>query len=46
LTPTVPAGHRHYEGITAFSQTDLTPDLEKITVPTWVMHGDDEQIVP
>jgi non-heme chloroperoxidase len=30
----------------AFSQTDFTPDLKKISVPTLVMHGDDDQIVP
>ncbi len=36
----------HYDGIVAFSQTDFTPDLKKITVPTLVMHGDDDQIVP
>jgi non-heme chloroperoxidase len=36
----------HYDGIVAFSQTDFTPDLLKITVPTLVMHGDDDQIVP
>jgi non-heme chloroperoxidase len=36
----------HYDGIVAFSQTDFVPDLEKITVPTLVMHGDDDQIVP
>lgn len=36
----------HYEGIVAFSQTDFTPDLKKFTVPTLVMHGDDDQIVP
>jgi non-heme chloroperoxidase len=30
----------------SFSQTDFTPDLRKITVPTFVMHGDDDQIVP
>ena len=36
----------HYDGIVAFSQTDFTPDLQKITVPTLVMHGDDDQIVP
>jgi non-heme chloroperoxidase len=35
-----------YDGIVAFSQTDFTPDLKKITVPTLVMHGDDDQIVP
>ncbi|WP_254510867.1 alpha/beta fold hydrolase [Anatilimnocola floriformis] len=36
----------HYEGIVAFSQTDFTADLQKITVPVLVMHGDDDQIVP
>jgi len=36
----------HYDGIVAFSQTDFTEDLQKISVPTLVMHGDDDQIVP
>jgi non-heme chloroperoxidase len=36
----------HYDGIVAFSQTDFTADLKKISVPTLVMHGDDDQIVP
>ena len=36
----------HYDGIVAFSQTDLTEDLKKITIPVLVMHGDDDQIVP
>ena len=36
----------HYDGIVAFSQTDFTEDLKKITVPTLVMHGEDDQIVP
>jgi non-heme chloroperoxidase len=36
----------HYDGVVAFSQTDFTPDLKKMTVPTLVMHGDDDQIVP
>jgi non-heme chloroperoxidase len=36
----------HYDGIIAFSQTDFTEDLKKITVPVLVMHGDDDQIVP
>jgi non-heme chloroperoxidase len=36
----------HYDGIVAFSQTDFTPDLKRFTVPTLVMHGDDDQIVP
>jgi non-heme chloroperoxidase len=36
----------HYESIVAFSQTDFTEDLKKISVPVLVMHGDDDQIVP
>jgi non-heme chloroperoxidase len=36
----------HTDGIVAFSQTDFTEDLKKFTVPTLVMHGDDDQIVP
>ncbi|RSO58025.1 alpha/beta hydrolase [Acinetobacter lactucae] len=36
----------HYDGIVAFSQTDFTEDLKKITVPVLVLHGDDDQIVP
>jgi non-heme chloroperoxidase len=36
----------HYDGIVAFSQTDFTEDLTKISVPVLVMHGDDDQIVP
>jgi len=36
----------HYEGIKAFSETDFTEDLKKVEVPTLVMHGDDDQIVP
>ena len=36
----------HHEGIKAFSETDFTPDLKSINVPTLVMHGDDDQIVP
>ncbi len=35
-----------YDGIKAFSETDFTEDLKVITVPTLVMHGDDDQIVP
>src|ERR1700678_800472 len=35
-----------YEGIKAFSETDQTDDLQAITVPTLVMQGDDDQIVP
>jgi non-heme chloroperoxidase len=36
----------HYDCIKAFSETDFTEDLKKIEVPTLVMHGDDDQIVP
>src|SRR5467141_1884186 len=36
----------HYDGIVAFSETDFTEDLMKVTVPVLVMHGDDDQIVP
>lgn len=36
----------HYDGIKAFSETDQTEDLKAITVPTLVMHGEDDQIVP
>ena len=35
-----------YECIKAFSETDLTEDLKKFDVPTFIMHGDDDQIVP
>jgi non-heme chloroperoxidase len=35
-----------YESIKAFSETDFTDDLKKIDVPTLVMHGEDDQIVP
>ena len=35
----------HYDGIKAFSETDQTADLEAITVPMLVLHGDDDQIV-
>ena len=36
----------HYEGIRAFSETDQTEDLKAITVPTLVLQGDDDQVVP
>jgi len=36
----------HYQGIKAFSETDQTEDLKAITVPTLVMQGDDDQVVP
>ncbi len=35
-----------YDCIKAFSETDFTEDLKKIDVPTLVIHGDDDQIVP
>jgi non-heme chloroperoxidase len=41
------AGHKAvFDCIKAFSETDFTEDLKKIDVPTLVMHGDDDQIVP
>jgi non-heme chloroperoxidase len=36
----------HYDGIKAFSETDFTEDLQTVQVPTLVIHGDDDQIVP
>jgi non-heme chloroperoxidase len=36
----------HYDGIVAFSQTDFTEDLKRITIPVLVMHSEDDQIVP
>ena len=35
-----------YDCIKAFSETDFTEDLKRIEVPTLVMHGEDDQIVP
>jgi non-heme chloroperoxidase len=35
-----------YDSIKAFSETDFTEDLQKFDVPTLVMHGEDDQIVP
>ena len=35
-----------YDCIKAFSETDLTEDLEKFDIPTLIVHGDDDQIVP
>jgi non-heme chloroperoxidase len=40
------AAKAQYDGIKAFSETDFTEDLKTIAVPTLVMHGDDDQIVP
>ncbi|WP_437196370.1 alpha/beta fold hydrolase [Roseovarius sp. MS2] len=36
----------HYDGIKAFSETDQTEDLKAMTVPTLVLHGEDDQVVP
>jgi len=40
------AANAHYLGIKAFSETDQTEDLKAITVPTLVLQGDDDQVVP
>jgi len=41
------AGHKNaFDCIKAFSETDFTEDLKKFTVPTLIVHGDDDQIVP
>ena len=41
------AGHKAcYDCIKAFSETDFTEDLKKVDVPTLILHGDDDQIVP
>jgi len=41
------AGHKNaYDCIKAFSETDFTEDLKKFDVPTLVLHGDDDQVVP
>jgi non-heme chloroperoxidase len=41
------AGHKNtYDCIKAFSETDFTEDLQKFDVPTLILHGDDDQIVP
>ena len=36
----------HYDCIEVFSETDFTKDLQAIDVPTLVLHGDDDQVVP
>jgi non-heme chloroperoxidase len=36
----------HYDCIKAFSETDFNEDLKKFDVPTLILHGDDDQIVP
>ncbi|OGR66593.1 MAG: chloroperoxidase [Elusimicrobia bacterium GWB2_63_22] len=41
------AGHKNtYDCIKAFSETDFTEDLKKFDVPTLIIHGDDDQVVP
>ena len=40
------AAKQHYDCIAVFSETDFTEDLKRIEVPTLVMHGDDDQVVP
>jgi non-heme chloroperoxidase len=41
------AGHKNtFDCIKAFSETDFTADLKKVDVPTLIVHGDDDQIVP
>jgi len=41
------SGHKNaYDSIKAFSETDFTEDLKKFDVPTLIIHGDDDQIVP
>lgn len=43
----ITAGHKNtYDCIKAFSETDFTADLKKFDVPTLIIHGDDDQIVP
>ncbi|MCH5644597.1 alpha/beta fold hydrolase [Gordonia sp. ABSL49_1] len=36
----------HFDGVVAFSQTDFTDDLKKVTIPSLVLHGEDDQVVP
>lgn len=41
------AGHKNtYDCIKAFSETDFTEDLKKFDIPTLIVHGDDDQVVP
>jgi non-heme chloroperoxidase len=43
----VQAGHKNaLDCVKAFSETDFTEDLKKFDVPTLILHGDDDQIVP
>jgi non-heme chloroperoxidase len=40
-------GHKNtYDCIKAFSETDFTEDLKKFDIPTLIVHGDDDQVVP
>ena len=41
-----PRAGQSYDSIKAFSETDFTEDLKKFDVPTLVMHGEDDQVVP
>ena len=36
----------HYDGVVAFSQTDFSDDLRGVNIPTLVLHGEDDQVVP
>jgi len=40
------ATNAHYDCIKAFSETDFTEDMKKIDVPVFLMHGEDDQVVP
>ena len=43
----IQAGHKNtFDCIKAFSETDFTEDLKKFDIPTLILHGDDDQIVP
>jgi non-heme chloroperoxidase len=47
LTQGMMCGHKNgYDCIKAFSETDFTEDLTKFDVPTLIIHGEDDQIVP
>jgi len=40
------AANAHYDCVKAFSETDFTDDMKKIDVPVFLMHGEDDQVVP
>jgi non-heme chloroperoxidase len=47
VTQGLQAGHKNtFDSIKAFSETDFRPDLAKFDVPTLILHGDDDQLVP